>query len=263
MHIYKEHVSHIKAHICRNRLQNLKADAALCIKQKIARMSNYWGNVLIFYADSHSHLVLSFPICCLSLLFNLETCPCGGSYLPDFPSSRTVTGELGLQPQMCSIPPVVQLLYLAWDASTTVLALWGSLVQPACEAAKEASVWRKIKCMRKLFWYVCVCNTFCLLCWLGGQMVPFFFQDSKMNHTFCLRSSIYVSLEMWSFFSLLQTWARCFSVVHIYAICLPFSFSFPPSSFLLFLFPTPAFLSFSCSVWTYSFSQTKGVCSFL
>lgn len=114
MHVYKEHVSHIKAHICRNRLQNLKADAALCIKQKIARMSNYWGNVLIFYADSHSHLVLSFPICCLSPLFNLETCPCGGSYLPDFPSSRITASKLASNVLNSSSGPALVLGLRCW-----------------------------------------------------------------------------------------------------------------------------------------------------
>lgn len=108
-----------------------------------------------------------------------------------------------------------------------------------------------------------ICLQYILSTLLAGRPngAFFFFQDSKMNHTFCLRSSIYVSLEMWSLFSLLQTWARCFSVVHIYeyGFLSLFPFLSPPP---FFFSSSLTFLSFSCSVWIYGSSQTKGICFF-
>lgn len=244
-------------------MDNLKAEAALCIKQKIEwvtmkAMSSYFTPIPIPIFSIIPHLL---PVPTFQP-GNWLKWPCRGSYLSDFPSSGTVVGELRLQLQICSIPPMVQLLYLAHDAGTSVLALWGSLVQPACQATQGASLVQENKVHEKTL-LIYVCNTFCLLCWLGGQMVPFFFffQDSKMNHTFCLRSSIYVSLEMWSLFSLLQTWARCFSVVHIYeyGFLSVFPFLSPPP---FFFSSSLTFLSFSCSVWIYGSSQTKGIYSF-
>lgn len=89
-----------------------------------------------------------------------------------------------------------------------------------------------------------------------------------MNHTFCLRSNIHVSLGMWSLFSLLQTWARCFPVVQIYARYLNFSFSFftslPLSLFLPSFFLSPShFFSFSLGVFAYAaLPKQKGFARF-
>lgn len=132
--------------------------------------------------------------------------------------------------------------------------------QPA-KLLKEPASCRRTKCMRKLFWYMSAIHFVYFAGWEAKWCLFFFFQDSKMNHTFCLRSSIYVSLEMWSLFSLLQTWARCFSVVHIYeyGFLSLFPFLSPPP---FFFSSSLTFLSFSCSVWIYGSSQTKGIYSF-
>lgn len=220
------------------------------------------GTAYIFWmgADSHFQLVPLFPICYPSSLFNLETCPKEVSICVRLPQQQNnyqwprITAS-----NVLTVPPAVQLSSLACDADSASRS--GSLQQPAHQAAQGASTTQQNKVHEKTL-LIHMCLQYILSTSLAGRPNNAFSCRIAKWIILSVLGVTFVSLGMWSLFSLLQTWARCFPVVQIYARYLSFSSplpSPPPSSFLLF-FPPLTFSIFPLHyVVTQSFPNKKSL----